>query len=180
MVDVTVGKLGSKAIAQTQQQGAKDLQKQGPSKFDDVRAKLDAQLADRVKVPPTAQVSPAQKKLLESDLRKRLERTRSTTPTEFFKVEMKNNKTGVERLRQAVGAMPKIKALEPIRQRLSAIETQFEQSGKLLKGLGTLDSPQGLLKVQVQMYQLTQNIELMSKVVDQVNSGIKTVLQTQV
>jgi hypothetical protein len=32
----------------------------------------------------------------------------------------------------------------------------------------------------MQMYQLTQNIELLSKVVEQVSSGVKTVLQTQV
>jgi hypothetical protein len=36
------------------------------------------------------------------------------------------------------------------------------------------------MKVQMQMYQLTENLELMSKVVEQVTSGVKSILQTQV
>jgi hypothetical protein len=36
-----------------------------------------------------------------------------------------------------------------------------------------------MMKVQMQMYQLTENLELMSKVVDQVTSGVKSILQTQ-
>ena len=42
------------------------------------------------------------------------------------------------------------------------------------------ESPGDLMKVQMQMYQLTENLEMMSKVVEQVSSGVKSVLQTQV
>ena len=40
--------------------------------------------------------------------------------------------------------------------------------------------PKSLLNVQVQFYQVAENMELLSKVVDQVSSGAKTVMQTQV
>jgi hypothetical protein len=42
------------------------------------------------------------------------------------------------------------------------------------------ENPGDLMKLQMQMYQLTENLELMSKVVEQVTSGMKTLLQTQV
>jgi hypothetical protein len=35
------------------------------------------------------------------------------------------------------------------------------------------------MKIQMQMYQLGENLELMSKVVEQVTSGVKSILQTQ-
>jgi hypothetical protein len=62
---------------------------------------------------------------------------------------------------------------------LTSIATQVQQTGQLINNMKDTD-PQSLLNVQMQMYQMSQNVEIMSKVVDQVNSGVKTVLQTQV
>jgi hypothetical protein len=79
-----------------------------------------------------------------------------------------------------VAAIPANAALDPLRARLGLIETQFAESGRLLNTAGSLSDPKALLGVQVQLYQMMSNVEMLSKVVDQMTSGVKTILQTQV
>lgn len=63
--------------------------------------------------------------------------------------------------------------------RFSQFENQWLQIETILSSDRELSQGE-LLGLQARMYQLTQNIEILSKVVDQVTSGIKTVLQTNV
>lgn len=63
--------------------------------------------------------------------------------------------------------------------RFSQVENQWMQIEAILNSDRELSQGE-LLGLQARMYQLTQNIEILSKVVDQVTSGIKTVLQTNV
>jgi hypothetical protein len=67
-----------------------------------------------------------------------------------------------------------------LRDRLNSLDTQFQDSGKILDGMSNMSSPGDMLKFQMQMYQFSQNMELMSKTVEQVTSGAKQILQTQV
>jgi len=182
MVNPAIGKAGAKAVSLKQQIGPKDLVKQGPSKFDQVRARAeDRQLAVPYQLPPDARsVTAPQRAALEGDLRRRLSGAGTRAPQGIFKTQMKTAQQGIVDLNRQVSAIPRTPHFEPLRARLTSIEAQFKDSGKLLNGLGSLDSPQDMLKVQVQMYMLTQNIELMSKVVEQVNAGVKQLLQTQV
>jgi hypothetical protein len=181
MANPTVGKVGANAVNQI-----RDIQKQGagpklsPSKFEKVRAELGQQIAASLKLqPPVTEVSAQQRKTLENDLRKRLKQSDVRTVEDVFKVQMKSAQGGIEELKRTVAAMPKIGALDPLKQRLKDIESQFNASGNALSGLN-LNDPGSLLQMQIQIYQVTQNVEVMSKVVDGVSSGIKTVLQTQV
>jgi CRISPR/Cas system-associated endoribonuclease Cas2 len=178
-MNLAVGKLGAKGLARVQQSSSAG--KIGPSKFDALRADLNKQLSKPLNIPPlVTRISEQQRTVLENDLRRRLDGAGATQPRDFFKVDFKNAKTQVQNLNRAAAGLPKSDALAPLRDRVKAIEEQFEASGKLLKGLDSIDNPEELLRVQVQLYQVTQNVELMSKVVDQVSSGIKTVLQTPV
>jgi len=66
------------------------------------------------------------------------------------------------------------------------MEVEARETGKvcipakiLLDSLKNTQNPQDLMKIQMQMYQLGENLELMSKVVEQVTSGVKSILQTQ-
>ena len=182
MVTPIVNKAGAKAMVAAQELGQKTVQKPGLSKFDQVRVNLqNYQPSLPQKLPPeVTQISAEQKKILESDLRKRLENSCSRNPKELFKVDMKKAQSGLESLRRQVSAVPNSPGFDSIRLRLANIESQYRQSGKLLSSLGGMDSPRDFLKLQMEMYKMTQNVEILGKVVEQVNTGIKSVLNTPV
>jgi hypothetical protein len=180
MSNLTVSKIGAKAVAQSQELMGRSAAKTAPSKFDSIRSELVQKVASGLKLPPAAvRISAVDRKRLENDLRKRLSGTSSQTPKDVFRVEMKNTRLGIQSLNQAVNKLPAHNAFAPVRDRLTQIEAQFKKSGDLINNMKDMD-PQALLKVQMQLYELSGNIELVSKLVDQASSGIKTVMQTQV
>jgi len=72
----------------------------------------------------------------------------------------------------------------------SSVENYFKETETRFKNLDTLTqeltagdrqySLQDLLKMQVQMQTVSQNLEILSKVIDKVDDGLKTLLRTQV
>jgi hypothetical protein len=153
--------------------------KTGESKFDRVRADVQDRDAQRVEIPPEVkQVSMQKQKAMEKDMTTRLQK--GASPRQILDVNMKNAKVNVDQLTKRINALPKTPAFQPFRDRLASIDTQFQDAGKLMNSIKGGESPQQLLKIQMSMYQLTENVELMSKVVDQVTSGMKNILQTQV
>ncbi len=154
--------------------------KTAESKFDKVRLRLQEQQAQQLQIPPEVkQVPPEQKKVLQADLSRRLDKSKGVTPHQVFGVDMKRARERVEHLTTRVNALPKTSAFDPIRTRLTSIDSQYKSAGQLLESLKNADNPRDLMKIQMQMYQLTENLELMSKVVDQVTSGMKSIFQTQ-
>ena len=182
MADPILSKVGSKPLdSVTEQSGAgTGAPKTGESKFDKVRAQMRAEDTQAPNLPPEVNdVSMQQKKVLQADLTKRIEQMGVTSPHQLFAVDMKRAKDGIQHLTTRVEALPKTPAFEPLRQRLTSIDAQFQAAGKLVNHAGSSGNPADMMKVQMQMYQLTENLELMSKVVDQVTSGVKSILQTQ-
>ncbi len=180
MVDPIVSKASVKPLTSPTEDGAASPLKTTESKFDKVRTRLQDEQAQQVQIPPEVkQISPEQKKVLQADLSKRIERSKGTSPHEVFGVDMKHAKERVDHLTHRVNALPKTSAFDPIRTRLTSIDSQFKSTGQLLNSLKNTENPQDLMKIQMQMYQLSENLELMSKVVEQVTSGVKSVLQTQ-
>ncbi len=59
------------------------------------------------------------------------------------------------------------------------VESEFKQVESIMKSDKNL-SPGELLALQARLYQVSQHIEVMSKVVDQMAGGIKTILNTNV
>ena len=181
MADPIISKTAAKPLDMGLEKEAASPAKTGESKFDKVRTRLMDEQAQQVKIPPEIkQVSMEQKKVLEADLSRRLKQTAATSPHKLFAVDMKHAKEGIEHLNKRVDGLPKTPAFEPIRNRLASLDAQFQNAGNLLNSAKGSDSPADLLKVQMQMYQLSENLELMSKVVEQVTSGVKSILQTQV
>jgi hypothetical protein len=153
--------------------------KTGESKFDRVRADLQDRSAQQVEIPPEVnQVSLPQQKALQADLSGHV--ARGSKPSQILEANMKRAKDGIDRLTNRVNALPKTPAFQPFRDRLTSIDAQFQAAGKLVNSIKGGESPQQLLQVQMSMYQLAENMELMSKVVEQVTSGMKSILQTQV
>jgi hypothetical protein len=153
--------------------------KTGPSKFDEMRAQLAKKITADLNPAPPQQISEQQKTQLESALRKRLSVTKAANAGDFFAVEQKQTRLQIQNLSARVAKLPGDTAFSPIRDRLSAIEAQFQKSGKLIESMPDLN-PQSLIKIQMQMYQLSENVQILSKVVDSVDSGVKTMLQIQV
>ena len=180
MVDPVVTK-AVKSLDSATEQGATGPAKTGESKFDKVRSRLLDEQAERTEIPPEVkQVSTEQHRALQADLAQRVQKMGTTSPADLFAVNITTAKEGVQRLTNRVNALPKTPAFEPIRQRLASVDAQYRQAGDLLSSLDGKQSQGDLMKIQVQMYQLTENLELMSKVVEQVSSGVKSILQTQV
>ena len=62
-------------------------------------------------------------------------------------------------------------------------ETRFKALDSMYQEISSGDRPhslQDLLKMQMQIQGISQNIEMLSKVVDKVVDGMKTILRTQV
>ena len=163
-----------------QGQGQSEIQKTGPSKFDQVRAQQMENTSPPVDLPPAVtQVSPAQTQTLQAELRQRVQST-SSNPADLLKVDLGNTGTSLNQLTKRVSALPNSQATDPIRSRLMSIDQQYKATGQLFNNGGQQMSQQDLLNAQTQIYLMSENISLVSKVVDQVTGGVKTLLQTQV
>src|SRR5579871_4767712 len=179
MVDPIANAVSGKALDIADGQDKSKGPKTGESKFDKVRADLQDKDAPKVSLPPEVkQVPPEKVQALQADLSSQL--AKGSSPQQVLGVSMKRTKVGVDQLAKRVNALPKTPAFQPLRDRLLSIDNQFQSAGKLVNSIKGGESPQEILKVQMSMYQLSENVELMSKVVDQVTSGTKSILQTQV
>jgi len=179
MVDPIISKLPAKPVSNVGEDSATPSIKTGESKFDKVRTRLQEEQAQAVQLPPEMkQVSPEQTRALQTELNHRVQQAKSTSAPELFGKDINQAKSRIDNLRTRVEALPKTSAFDPLRQRLTSIDNQYQSAGKLIQSLTGQQSPTELMKVQMQMYQMTENLELMSKVVEQVSSGMKSILQT--
>lgn len=89
----------------------------------------------------------------------------------------------VDNVRAQIPAVEKSAFSESITNYFSEAETRFNKMDSLMKEISSGDrqySLQDLLKVQIQIQNISQNLEVLSKVVDKVTDGMKTMLRTQV
>jgi len=181
MADTSISKLVSQTVASAKATGLSQA-KVSPSKFDQVRAKLEqsSTSSDQRIGQNTPQISAQEGKRSEVEFKNRLEQVRRRDLGEIFKADLQDSKERVDAIRKGLAAQPPSPALEPVKDRLLQVENQYLESGRLLRGLGKLDSPQDYLKMQLEMYRLTQNVELLSKIAGEAVGGVNKVLSTQV
>jgi paraquat-inducible protein B len=175
----------SKAGTDTSAAPAKETAKTAPSKFDEVRQAQQAQqtqpTANTQQIPELkTQVTAEQRKVAEADLRKRLDSSGGASPQAIFKPDMRSARVQLDALHRKAQAVPAGPAADALRDRLSSLDAQFQDSGKMLESMNNVSSPGDMLKFQMQMYQFTENMNLMSKTVEQITGGAKQILQTQV
>ncbi|OYT69947.1 MAG: hypothetical protein CFK52_12525 [Chloracidobacterium sp. CP2_5A] len=96
-----------------------------------------------------------------------------------FGLQFDNARLRISALRDGIHGISPEQRPPDMMARLSQVESQWTQIEALLNSDRELSQGE-LLGLQARMYQLTQNIEILSKVVDQVTGGIKTILQTNV
>jgi hypothetical protein len=178
MADIGIAKVGIRAatVARTNQT---EVQKTQPSKFDSIRLQLAERLQNDLQASPTKQISEQQAANLESALRKSLSQTPSTNPSSVFAPQLGIARANLTKLSASVAKLPENKNSVSLRDSLSTIETMYQQTARLVGGSKGMDL-QSLLKIQSELYRMSENIDVLSKVVDQVTSGVKTIFQTQV
>ncbi len=180
MADPVISKVGASATQAVPKEGLAETGKKGPSNFDKVQDTVaEQQQAQRQLPPPVENVSEAQRKNLVSEVRRKMEANPSGSPKAVFGPELRDTGVQLERLRRRADTVPGTSS-SAIQTRLGQIESQYQQTTAALDKLPGMTDPRSLLKMQIEMYTMTQNIELVSKAVEQMNSGVKTVMQTQV
>jgi hypothetical protein len=180
MIDPIVSKLPSSGLDSLTKPAETTAVKVGESKFDQVRSRLLHEQTAQTNLPPEVkQVSPEQENALRVELTKQTELNGEGSAQQLFAARMLHATQRIEQLTTRVNSLPKTAGFESFRERLASIDSQYQSAGKLVNSIGQSTNPADLMKVQMQMYQLTENLELMSKVVEQATSGVKSVLQTQ-
>jgi hypothetical protein len=84
------------------------------------------------------------------------------------------------RLRERVEASPGANSMQGLQNRLTSIEHQYTRLDSAVNAMPPNASPQQWLALQQQVNSMNENIGVLSKMVGQAASGVKTVLQTQV
>lgn len=176
MAGELVGKIGTQAINTQTKTAGSATGKDGPSSFDEIK---DAKKASAPpEVPPLVEtLDVQQQKAAETRLVKRME---SKSGPAVFQEDLSHAKRGISMQSKKVQQLPKTPDYDPLRKRMTVLEDQYQATEQIVKKLGSMENPKELLKVQVELYKVTQNIELFSKVVESATSSTKQLLQTQV
>jgi archaellum component FlaC len=104
----------------------------------------------------------------------------SRKPSEVFGDDLRTTRGSLNQLKDRVSGLTPSPVLDQIRTRLSDLARQFQKVGTAIEGMSGTASSKQLLKLQADMYQINENLSVVTKMVDQVTSGVKTLLQTQV
>lgn len=177
----SISKLASQT-ASNKLNGSEAQKKMNPSKFDEVRSQLEKPAGgpEQVGLQQTTRISPSEKMRVEAEFKKRLEEVRLRDLDEIFETDLRKSKEKADAIRQDLSSQPPSPAIDSVKSRLLQVENQFLESGRLLQGLGKMDSPEDYLRMQLQMYKMNQSVELLSRIAGEVVSGVNKVLNTQV
>ncbi len=94
--------------------------------------------------------------------------------------ELSNGKTRLNLLKEAYSKIGDTsKTTGNLSGRFTQVESEYKNVEQIMKSNNNL-SPGELLALQARLYQVSQHIEVLTKVVDQMAGGIKTVINTNV
>ena len=176
----SISKLASQT-ASNKLNGSEAQKKVNPSKFDEVRSQLEKPgTPEQVGLPQATRISPQEKMRVEAEVKKRLEEVRLRDLDEIFETDLRKSKEKADAIRRDLSSQPPSPAIDSVKSRLLQVENQFLESGRLLQGLGKMDSPEDYLRMQLQMYKMNQSVELLSRIAGEVVSGVNKILTTNV
>jgi hypothetical protein len=156
-----------------------DNKTQAPS---DDKTALQTQTVEKTQEPPTSGVE-MQKKLdqMEAELANRF-KEQNQNQSNFNKMmpELLESKSRLGLLKDAYGKIGDTsKVTSDLSGRFVQVESEYKEVEAIMRSDKNLSTGE-LLALQARLYQVGQHIEVMSKVVDQMAGGIKTVLNTNV
>jgi len=145
--------------------GVEAVQKTGPSRFDEMSQKISSgpvAQSTAVPEPQTANLtSPAGMASTVND-------------------QLRSTGASLERLHQRVQAAPPTAEMNTLQTMVQQLAVRFNKVGDSIRQASLQSNPQKLLVMQANVYQVSEDVELLSKMVDQATSGVKSLLQTQV
>jgi archaellum component FlaC len=153
--------------------------KSTPSKFDQIRSKISATEESDGISNPTRAVSASREvqRLGQAGVARAADPPVSIAGiSEHLSV----NRNRLNELNKRVASTSKSKFIEPLRNRLTAIEDEYKQIDAAVKNMSSQEDPQKLLQLQQSVYRMSENVVAISKIADQVTAGVKSILQTQV
>ena len=156
--------------------GGREKQPAGGRSFENLLEK--GQEADREVKPPDP-ADDARLEQMQNDLRQRLSELPPGEGRKALLPELIDTRTRMGLLREAVKSVGSQPAEPGLRGRFAQVESEWQQLEQLMRSERDF-SPGELLGLQAQLYRVSQHIEVLSKVIDQVTGGIKTILNTNV
>jgi len=166
------------SAAQTDTAAPKD----GPSKFDKVRARVgtgstgvQAVSGDPIQVSNEPLRPGASRAGDDQSTPHNLSVSR-----EQLHNDLATSRDSLRQLKDRVDAVPETSSLDSLRSRLLNLESQYRKVGSAVQDVSGPSSPERLLQLQRDMYRLDENLGIVSKMVDQVTSSAKSILQTQI
>ena len=130
--------------------------------------------------PVERTVSGAKLEEMRVDLMQRINRLPPGAPNvNALLPELIDSRTRMGMLRDVMSRSNAAPAGTDLRGRFGQIENEWYQVEGIMKSNKDLSTTE-LLGLQARLYQVSQHVEVLSKVVDQVTSGIKTILSTNV
>ncbi|HET6975998.1 MAG TPA: hypothetical protein VFI24_06730 [Pyrinomonadaceae bacterium] len=129
----------------------------------------------------TEGVSGASLEQLRNELTRRLDRISGSNKTSFNELwpELLRTNTRLGLLREAMKGVDNTPTGTNLKGVFGKVENEWFNLEQVMKSDKDLSSGE-LLGLQARLYQVSQHIDVMSKVVDQMTSGIKTILNTNV
>lgn len=145
----------------------------GGASFEDTRNRLQAEQSQTV-----AQVTQHQFQITPAASSPRPAALDS--PVAVLNAKATDTGASLKLLHQKVAALPQTGSTAPLRTRLESLENQFSNTGSAVEQANANTNPMALLKLQHELYQVDEQLELLSKVVEQATGGVRSVLQTQI
>jgi hypothetical protein len=149
-------------------QGGTALQ-QAPGLFSRMQADAASQPPPVVQQLATERVSPASNPLPSASL----------ASANILKPKLESAGISLSDLSARAAAIKPANVAESLQNRLDLLNVQFRVLGDHLQESAAKNDPMQLLRLQNDIYQLDEELELVSKVVDQTTGGIRSLLQTQ-
>lgn len=150
--------------------------KSGTSKFDKIRNQLKENTAKEAQpagTEPTANPSA-------DPGTDRMQRGQSVTLPDQVHRSLSASRYHLARLKERVESTPETGSISGLQSRLTSIERQYTQLDAATKTMPINANPQQWIALQQQVYSMNESIGVLSKMVTQAASGVKSVLQTQV
>jgi hypothetical protein len=116
---------------------------------------------------------------MRAELMQRLAQLPQSDAANALLPELIDSRTRMKLLRDVVSRLDSGSASTNIKGRFTQVENEWFELEKVLRSGQDLSQGE-LLSLQARLYQVSQHIEVLSKVVDQITSGVKTILHTNV
>jgi hypothetical protein len=155
--------------------------KEQPSKFDKVRARVSAGSTEvHALSGDPVRVSNEPRRLSPSRPGEDPASRDSSVSKQQLDNDLATSRDSLRQLKDRLAAVPQTSSLDSLRSRLLYLESQYQKVGSAVQDISSASSPERLLQLQKDMYRLDENLGIASKMVEQVTSSVKSILQTQI